>query len=105
MNAPDTRIRRRSNLDAALLGRTAPLPVAWYFDPGWFEREMLLLFEKGPGYVGHELMVPNVGDYYTLPWTEHGKVLLFPVGSGRWRACRCRSSRSGGCDRRVFVSS
>lgn len=76
MNAPEARISRRSNLDAGLLGRTAPLPIAWYFDPGWFEREMLLLFEKGPGYVGHELMVPNVGDYYTLPWTEHGKVLV-----------------------------
>jgi len=76
MNAPEARITRRSNLDAAQIGRTAPLPISWYFDPGWFEREMLLLFEKGPGYVGHELMVPNVGDYYTLPWTEHGKVLL-----------------------------
>jgi phenylpropionate dioxygenase-like ring-hydroxylating dioxygenase large terminal subunit len=37
---------------------------------------MLLLFDKGPGYVGHELMVPEVGDYMTLPWTEHGKLLV-----------------------------
>jgi len=76
MNAPESRISRRSNLDTTLPGRTAPLPISWYFDPGWFEKEMLLLFEKGPGYVGHELMVPNIGDYYTLPWTENGKVLV-----------------------------
>jgi nitrite reductase/ring-hydroxylating ferredoxin subunit len=76
MNAPDARISRRSSLDADLLGRTAPLPISWYFDPGWFEREMLLLFEKGPGYVGHELMVPDVGDYHVLPWTEDGKLLV-----------------------------
>lgn len=76
MNAPDARISRRSSLDADLLGRTAPLPISWYFDPGWFEREMLLLFEKGPGYVGHELMVPDVGDYHVLPWTENGKLLV-----------------------------
>ncbi len=76
MNAPDTRISRRSNLDAALLERTAPLPISAYFDADWFRREMLLLFDKGPGYVGHQLMVPNVGDYATLPWTEHGKMLV-----------------------------
>jgi hypothetical protein len=49
MNAPESRISRRSNLDATLLGRTSPLPIPWYFDPGWFEREMLLLFDRGPG--------------------------------------------------------
>ena len=75
MNAPDS-ISRRSNLDSALLARTAPLPVASYFDLNWFEREMLLLFDKGPNYVGSEMMVPEVGDYMTPPWTENGKVLV-----------------------------
>lgn len=75
MNAPDS-VSRRSNLDPTLIHRTPPLPIAAYFDRGWFEREMLLLFDKGPGYVGHELMVPEVGDYMTLPWTEHGKLLV-----------------------------
>jgi len=80
------------------------LPISWYFDPGWFEREMLLLFEKGPGYVGHELMVPNVGDYYTLPWTEHGKVLLRgeqwvgllsnTAGTGRAACCEGKGKRA-----------
>jgi phenylpropionate dioxygenase-like ring-hydroxylating dioxygenase large terminal subunit len=75
MNAPDA-VSRRSNLDAALLARTAPLPISSYFDPAWFEREMLLLFNRGPNYVGSKMMVPEVGDYHTLPWTDDGKVLV-----------------------------
>jgi phenylpropionate dioxygenase-like ring-hydroxylating dioxygenase large terminal subunit len=80
MNAPETAPSRRSNLDASLLARTPPLPIAWYFDRGWFERELLLLFDRGPNYVGAEAMVPEVGDYTTLPWTEHGKVLVRAQG-------------------------
>jgi choline monooxygenase len=75
MHAADS-ISRRSGLDSTLIEQTAPLPIAWYFDPAWFEREMLLLFDQGPNYVGHQLMVPAVGDTMTLPWTEHGKVLV-----------------------------
>jgi phenylpropionate dioxygenase-like ring-hydroxylating dioxygenase large terminal subunit len=55
---------------------TAQLPVAWYFDPHVFELEQRLLFAGGPRYVGHELMVPNAGDYHTLAWMDHGKVLV-----------------------------
>ena len=52
------------------------LPVSWYFDPQIFELEQKLLFATGPRYMGHELMVPNAGDYQTLPLTDHGKVLV-----------------------------
>ena len=52
------------------------LPAAWYFDPNIFELEKEHLFDAGSNYVGHELMVPKVGDYYTLPWTDHAKVLV-----------------------------
>src|SRR5437762_3907396 len=52
------------------------LPVSWYFDPQVFELEQNLLFANSPGYVGHELMVPNPGDYHTLAWMDHGKVLV-----------------------------
>src|SRR6266487_327387 len=52
------------------------LPVSWYFDPQVFELEQRLLFANSPGYVGHELMVPNPGDYHTLAWMDHGKVLV-----------------------------
>ena len=52
------------------------LPVSWYFDPKVFELEQKLLFASAPGYVGHELMVPNLGDYHTLDWMSQGKVLV-----------------------------
>ena len=52
------------------------LPVAWYFDSGVFELEKKLLFAAGANYVGHELMVANVGDYYTLEWMDHAKMLV-----------------------------
>ena len=42
------------------------LPVGWYFDQQVFELEQKLLFDGGPGYVGHELMVPEPGDYHSL---------------------------------------
>jgi choline monooxygenase len=76
MNAPDSKVSRRSNLDPALISRTAPLPVAWYVDRAWYEREMLLLFDRGPNYAGHELMVPQPGDYISLPWMDDRKVLV-----------------------------
>ena len=82
MNAPESTISRRSNLDSELVGRTSPLPISWYFDSAWFEREMLLLFEKGPGYVGHELMAPNTGDY------SHAAVDRTRQGAGARRARR-----------------
>ena len=52
------------------------LPVTWYFDPDVFALEKKLLFDAGSNYVGHELMVPNVGDYYTLEWMDHAKMLV-----------------------------
>ena len=52
------------------------LPVSWYHDPEIFALEHKLLFEKGAGYCGHELMVPEVGDYQTLAWMDHAKVLV-----------------------------
>ena len=55
---------------------TSQLPVSWYFDQRVFELEQQLLFAGGPGYVGHELMVPNLGDYSTLAWMDHGKALV-----------------------------
>jgi phenylpropionate dioxygenase-like ring-hydroxylating dioxygenase large terminal subunit len=52
------------------------LPVSWYFDREIFELEKRLLFQAGPNYIGHELMVPNAGDYHTLAWADHAKVLV-----------------------------
>ena len=60
----------------ALKPNTSQLPVSWYFDPKVFELEQKLLFGTAPGYVGHELMVPNPGDYHALSWMDNGKVLV-----------------------------
>lgn len=58
-------------------------PISWYFDPAILEAEQRLLFERGPQYVGHELMVPNIGDYQVLDGdaqllvrNQHGVELL-----------------------------
>lgn len=55
---------------------TSQLPVSWYFDAQVAERERQALFFHGPRYVGHELMVPNGGDYAAVPWTDNGLVLV-----------------------------
>lgn len=54
----------------------APLPVSWYFDPSIAAIEQRTLFDDGPRYVGHELMVPNLGDYHVLEWAANGSVLV-----------------------------
>jgi len=64
-------------LSRAQLKPSAPqLPIAWYYDPQIFEREKAFLYGNGPGYVGHELMVPNPGDYFTLEGSHHAKALV-----------------------------
>jgi len=67
-----------SNLATAahLRRATSQLPIPWYCDPSIFEAEQRLLFPHGPGYVGHELMVPNVGDYQSLSWRDDAQVLV-----------------------------
>ncbi len=54
----------------------AQLPVSSYFDQALYRRELEVLFKKGPGYLGHELMVPEIGDYYALPAEKEGRVLV-----------------------------
>ena len=62
---------------ASVLTKTSPaLPVDWYFDPKIYELELKLMFEQGPGYVGHELMVPELGDYHVLDWMHGGGKML-----------------------------
>jgi choline monooxygenase len=59
------------------LTKTSPqLPIPWYFDPQIYALEQKLLFERGPGYVGHELMTPNRGDYQVLLRFDNGKALV-----------------------------
>jgi phenylpropionate dioxygenase-like ring-hydroxylating dioxygenase large terminal subunit len=50
--------------------------MSWYFDPAIFAREQELLFQAGANYVGHELMVAEVGDYQSIGWMDHAKLLV-----------------------------
>ena len=52
------------------------LSVSTYFADDLFRREMELIFQHGPRYVGHELAIPEVGDYYALPQEGEGRVLM-----------------------------
>lgn len=52
------------------------LPIDWYLNPQIFELEKQHLFDNGPAYIGHELMVPNVGDYYVIEWLNDARVLV-----------------------------
>jgi len=67
-----------SNLATAdrLRRATSQLPVNWYCDPVQLELEQERVFRPGPGYVGHELMVPNAGDYYALAWRDNAQALV-----------------------------
>src|SRR5207244_11526442 len=55
---------------------TSQLAVSWYCDPKLFKLENRLIFPRGPGYVGHELMVPNPGDYHALAVRDNAQVLV-----------------------------
>jgi choline monooxygenase len=64
-----------TTLDA--LERTrSQLPVSAYFDEGLFRKEQETIFRVGPRYLGHELAVPQVGDYYALPQEGEGRALV-----------------------------
>ena len=52
------------------------LSVSSYFDADLFQRERAHLFANGPRYVGHELMVPELGDFHTLPQESEGRALV-----------------------------
>ena len=61
--------------DLALVKRlqttAVQLPIQAYFDPCVYQLEQERLFANAPVYYGHELMVPNEGDYHTIEWLLH----------------------------------
>jgi choline monooxygenase len=65
-----------SDLSLQLQQAASQLPVSSYFDQALFRREMERIFQHGPRYVGHQLSVPNAGDYHALPQEGEGRVLL-----------------------------
>jgi choline monooxygenase len=62
-------------LDALARSRSQ-LSVSTYFDAGLFRRELELIFQCAPRYLGHELAVPEAGDFYALPQEQEGRALV-----------------------------
>ena len=65
-----------SDLSLQLQQAASQLPVSSYFDEALFQRELKILFERGPRYVGHSLAVPEAGDYFALPQEHQGRALV-----------------------------
>jgi choline monooxygenase len=65
-----------SDLSLQLQQAASQLPVSSYFDEALFRREIETVFQHGPRYLGHQLSVPNQGDYYVLPHEGGGRALL-----------------------------
>jgi len=63
-------------LGPALEHPRTQLPVSAYFDSDLHRREMELIFQHGPRYLGHELAVPEIGDHYALPQEGEGRALV-----------------------------
>src|SRR5215218_9949946 len=59
---------------------TTQFPASWYCDPRVLEVERRVLLAKAPGYVGHELMVPEAGDYQVLQVRNDAQMLVRNAG-------------------------
>jgi choline monooxygenase len=61
---------------AALERSRSQLSVNSYFDADLFRREKATIFDHSPRYLGHELAIPEIGDYYALPQESEGRALV-----------------------------
>jgi choline monooxygenase len=61
---------------SALQRSRSQLSVSSYFDADRYRREMAKIFGARPRYVGHELAIPEVGDYFALPQEGEGRALV-----------------------------
>jgi len=65
------------SLSLSSLARSrSPLPVSSYFDEALFTQEQKRILQPGPRYVGHELAVPQRGDFQTLVHEGDGRALV-----------------------------
>jgi phenylpropionate dioxygenase-like ring-hydroxylating dioxygenase large terminal subunit len=60
----------------ALERSRSQLSVHAYFDAAVYGHEMERIFQHSPRYVGHELSVPEIGDYQTLVHEGEGRALV-----------------------------
>ena len=65
-----------SDLSLQFKQAVSQLPVSSYFDEALHSRELAAIFQRGPRYLGHELSVPEIGDYLALPQEDEGRALL-----------------------------
>lgn len=77
-----------------LMPAAVQLPVQSYFDPAVYQLEQERLFADAPVYYGHALMVPDEGDYHTIEWLAHGKMLKRAGGEIRLLSNVCRHRQS-----------
>jgi choline monooxygenase len=61
---------------ARLRQASTQFPVSWYCDPRVLEAEQRNLLSHGPGYVGHEIMVPEIGDFQALAARDESQMLV-----------------------------
>jgi choline monooxygenase len=91
----------------SLTAARTQLPVSWYSSEELLALEKKVFFGQGPGYVGHELMVPHEGDYRTLEIKDHGAMLVNQGGQIELMSNVCRHRQalilegSGTIDRHI----
>lgn len=59
---------------------TTQLNIDWYTSAEVYILEQQILFTQMPHYVGHELMVPDSGDFHVLNWLDRAKTLVNQQG-------------------------
>jgi phenylpropionate dioxygenase-like ring-hydroxylating dioxygenase large terminal subunit len=74
----------------ALERSRSQLSVSTYFDDDLFRREMELIFQRGPRYLGHELSVPEIGDFHALAHEGEGRALVRTPGGVELVSNVCR---------------
>src|SRR6478609_1635292 len=75
---------------ARLRQASSQLPASWYVDPRVFDAERRLLLPRAAGYVGHELMVPEAGDFHVLPARDNAQALVRNAGGVELLSNVCR---------------
>jgi len=78
-----------SDLSLQLQQAASQLPVSSYFDEALFASERDTIFQRSR-YVGHQLSVPNEGDFHALPQEGEGRALLRTAGGVELISNVCR---------------
>ncbi len=68
-------MKQAISFEAGKFDYSSQLPISAYFDDGLFRWEQEKLFALGPRYLGHELMVPQQGDYHVLEMSDGSRYL------------------------------